>query len=106
MEQLDSLLKRGDFDAVFCGWSFHSGSLETGKWSDVLDIVADTVPGLPVVVLSSISESDEWIQALEAGAFDLLIPPYEERGVLAMLEHAALSREAATRYSTKFAAQA
>jgi DNA-binding NtrC family response regulator len=56
--------------------------------------IQESHPGLPVIVLSSSPENREWDEVLEAGAFDLLVPPYDERAVLAVLEQASSSREA------------
>jgi DNA-binding NtrC family response regulator len=103
--ELRTLLERGHFDAVFCGWSFQAGGSVT-TWNEVMEVVAESHPELPVIILSSLAESEQWGEALEAGAFDLLIPPYEERSVLAMLEHAAVSREATSRYLERMLAQA
>lgn len=89
LSALISLLEDNDYDALFCAWSFH-----TGTWNDALEEVRKVHPDLPVIILSSSAEEREWLQALGGGAFDLLVPPYQERSLLAVLEQASASREA------------
>jgi DNA-binding NtrC family response regulator len=85
--QLESLLEAGDYDAVFCGWTFPRAT-----WHDVVQDLRELRPDLPVIVLAPAPDVRQWADVLEAGAFDLLIPPYEDRAVLATLEHASVSR--------------
>ena len=49
-------------------------------------------PDLPVIVLSRTAGEHEWVAVLEAGAFDLLVPPYRQQALLAVLEQASASR--------------
>lgn len=88
VECLDFLEKR-PYDAVFCAWSFRSGT-----WNDVLKEIRERYLDLPVIILSRIAAEREWLDVLDAGAFDLLSPPYQERTLVAVLEHAAASRQA------------
>lgn len=87
--ELTSLLGSNSYDALFWVWSFH-----TGTWNDALSEVRKITPDLPVIILSSAAEEKEWIQALGAGAFDLLVAPHKDRALLAVLEQASASREA------------
>jgi DNA-binding NtrC family response regulator len=89
LAELGGLLQKETFDALVCGWS-----LVDGAWSDALDLVFKQCPDLPVIVYSSTGDEQEWIQVLESGAFDLLIPPYQKRTVLPVLEQAVASCEA------------
>jgi DNA-binding NtrC family response regulator len=89
LSELVSLLENSNYDALFCAWSFH-----TGTWNAALEEVHKVHPELPVIILSLSAEEREWLQALDAGAFDLLVPPYQERSLLAVLEQASASREA------------
>ena len=89
LSELGALLNSDSYDALFCAWSF-----QRGTWKDALTDIRESYPQLPVIVLSSSPENREWAEVLEAGAFDLLVPPYEERAVLAVLEQASASREA------------
>jgi len=83
------LLEGGGYDAFFCAWSFHAGT-----WMEALETVREWQPDLPVIILSRTAEEREWLQVLEAGAFDLLVPPFEKEELLAVLEQASASREA------------
>jgi DNA-binding NtrC family response regulator len=87
--ELQRNLDGGDYDVMFCGWSFH-----TGTWNDALRQVKQRCPNLPVVIFYKSGGEQEWIEVLEAGAFDLLVPPYRESTVLAVLEHALASHSA------------
>ena len=87
--ELPGLLKSNNYDALFCAWSF-----QRGTWKEAVRKIQESYPGLPVVVLSSSPENREWSEVLEAGAFDLLVPPYEKESMLAVLEQASASREA------------
>ena len=87
--ELQKLLEDGDYDAVFCGWSFHQG-----RWNDALDEVRQRCPDLPMIIFCRTGGEKEWVEALEAGAFDLLVGPYMKRSVLPLLEHAVASHEA------------
>ena len=89
LSEMAGELQSDSYDALFCAWSFQQGT-----WKDAVEKIQESYPSLPVIVLSSAAESREWVEVLEAGAFDLLVPPYEERVVLAVLEQASASREA------------
>jgi DNA-binding NtrC family response regulator len=89
LSELASQLEANDYDALFCANVFN-----TGTWNDALDEVQKVHPDLPVIILSSSAGEREWLQALDAGAFDLLSPPYHGRSLLAVLEQASASREA------------
>lgn len=86
--ELKTLLKEGEPDVLFCSWSFQSAC-----WKDVVEEVQQCNPELPVIVLSRTANEREWIEVLEMGAFDLLIPPYREQSLLAVVEQATASHE-------------
>jgi len=87
--ELAPLLENNHYDALFWAWSFRAGT-----WNDALRQVRMINPDLPVIVLSTAAEERAWIRALDAGAFDLLVAPFEERQLLAVLEQAWASHEA------------
>lgn len=89
LPELKILLESSCYDALFCAWSFHRGS-----WNDALLEVRRIHPDLPVIIFSSTAGEQEWARVLEAGGFDLLAPPYQERAVLSALEQATASYEA------------
>jgi DNA-binding NtrC family response regulator len=82
-------LASADFDAVLCSWSFRAFG-----WSDVVEELQRHDPNLPAIVISPSPEDRVWLEVLEAGAFDLLVPPHRDDTVLAVLTQAAASRQA------------
>ena len=89
MHELQVLLESGNYDVLFCSRSFREGI-----WDDALAEIQQRYPNIAIIILSRVAGEEEWIKALAAGAFDLLIPPYEQRTLLAVLEHATASRDA------------
>ena len=89
LSELTVLLESSCYDALFCAWSFHRGT-----WNDALLEARRLHPDLPVIIFSSTAGEQEWLRVLEAGGFDLLAPPYQERAVLSALEQATASYEA------------
>ena len=87
--ELLSILKGSGHDALFCDWSFNKSS-----WREALKEVRRRHPELPMIVVHHSANEQEWVDVLDAGAFDLLGPPYNERLLLALLEHVLMSREA------------
>ena len=82
-------LEQESYDAVFC-----ARTLCPDTWTEVLHQVQQICPQLPVIILSQTTDEKEWMEALAAGAFDLLSLPCYERTVLSVMEHAVASREA------------
>ncbi|MBI4458583.1 MAG: hypothetical protein HY648_00820, partial [Acidobacteria bacterium] len=93
--ELRKVLAKDAYDAMFCGWSYHQGT-----WQDALKEVLQQCPELPVIVFCRAGGEREWLEALEAGAFDLLVAPYVKRNVYPLLEHAIASSEARRLHST------
>ena len=87
--ELLSILKGSSYDALFCDWSFNKSS-----WREALKEVHRRQPDLPMIVMHHSADEQEWVDVLEAGAVDLLGPPYNERLLLELLEHVFTSREA------------
>jgi len=79
----------GQIDALFCDWHFGKNG-----WKEALENVRARHPDLPVIFLSRTGGEREWMEVLDAGAFDLLVPPYSAVSLLAVVEHAAASRMA------------
>jgi DNA-binding NtrC family response regulator len=88
-EEMSEQLERASYDALFCARSSCMGS-----WSEVLEKVRQFYPHLPVIVASRTADEQEWLGAIKTGAFDLLSPPYHERVMLSVLEHAIVSHDA------------
>ena len=92
LTELKTLLEAGEPDVLFCSWSFQSAC-----WKDVVEEVQHCYPELPVIVLSRTAGEQEWIEVLEVGAFDLLVPPFRKHSLLAVIEQATASRETRAR---------
>jgi len=89
LPDLRELLRTRQFDTLFCDWAFY-----IGQWQHLLQDIQKHDPVLPVIVLSRTGGEKEWVEVIEAGGFDLLVPPYCERMVLSVLIQATASREA------------
>ena len=88
-QEMAEQLEQASYDALFC-----ARSLSVGSWREVLEGVRQFYPHLPVIIVSRTADEEEWLEVLEAGAFELLSPPYYERVLLSVLEHAVVSHEA------------
>ena len=88
-EMLD-LLSQDEADVVLFDWYFSDGT-----WKDALREIRARHPKLPAIVISPTQGIDEgiqeWLEVLNAGAFDLLLAPSNPYSVLAMLEQAVSS---------------
>ena len=89
LAELEHLLDGVAFEVVFCGWTFDGGT-----WMDALGKVQQCNPDLPVVIFSRSGGEREWVEVLEAGAFDLFNAPYGLPDIRAVLEQAIDSYEA------------
>ena len=89
LSEVEKMLEDDEYDAVFCGRSFHQGA-----WNDALEEVQQRCPDLPVIIFSRTGDEQEWSEVIEAGGFDLLVAPYLESTVLPVLEYAVESFEA------------
>ena len=76
-------LEGENYNALFCPWEFPEGT-----WRTVLEEVQNRGLDVPVIVFCHWGGEREWTEVLEAGAFDLLVPPYSSYQMLAVLEHA------------------
>lgn len=79
-------LGKSDCDVLFC-----LNEMADGSWRDLLREIQKQRLRVPVVVADRTGNMEEWIEVLEAGGFDLLAPPYGDKQILAVLEHASES---------------
>jgi two-component system phosphoglycerate transport system response regulator PgtA len=86
---LCALLENSSFDVALCSWA-----IDDDLWDLVLSKISSVQPELPVIVFSSNGGVREWAQVLEAGAFDLLVSPFQQSVLLSALEQATASHEA------------
>jgi DNA-binding NtrC family response regulator len=77
-----SVAERMRAGVVFC-------NSDRGKYRDLLDALRSRGLQLPVVVVSRIPETSEWLDALDAGAADYCGAPFE-RGQISWLVQSAL----------------
>jgi DNA-binding NtrC family response regulator len=70
-----------DADLVFAGG-------EPAWYLTLLKRVREARPALPFVVVTRIAETDEWLDALEAGATDYCSVPIEARQLHRLMEYA------------------
>ena len=87
--EMMALLPGNVYDALLCDWRFDGGT-----WRDVITLLKEHDPSLPVIVLSPAGGEYEWLEALDSGAFDLLAAPWHKPTVIGALEHAFASRDA------------
>ena len=76
-------------EAALCTASFHGGI-----YGDVLALVQELRSDIPVIVCTEEDGDPEWVEALESGAFDLLVAPFERHAVAKVIEEALESRDA------------
>ena len=88
LSEVQEVLAESRYDAAFCGWTFQSGT-----WEEALKDVQRYNPDLPVIIFRQTGNERDWVKVLEAGAFDLLLAPYEQRAFLAVLEQAVASTD-------------
>lgn len=76
MEELRTVLARGPVHVVFC-----EDCLPNGGFREVLRLTKATGAKAMVVVCSLLGELDEYLDAMELGAFDFIAPPYRRTEV-------------------------
>jgi DNA-binding NtrC family response regulator len=71
------------FDVLFCPWE-----IKGCRWSDFTGSLKNLHPNLPLVIYYHCGGEPEWTEVLEAGAFDLVAPPFEPEKLESLLENA------------------
>jgi DNA-binding NtrC family response regulator len=64
-------------------------TLPDGDWRSVLEMVAEVHATVEVVVCSRLGGSRLWVDALEVGAYDVLVEPYPREEIQRTVESAA-----------------
>ena len=62
------------------------------KWDVALQAFQYSAPGVPVVICARLPDTMVWLDALDAGAFDVVCRPFSERELRWVLENALKSR--------------
>ncbi len=83
--RLSSLINGLDAGVVFC-------AAEPAQYARVLEAIDDRKLDIRLVVVSPQPEASEWLQVLEAGAWDYCAPPFDSTQVSWILESALRSR--------------
>ncbi|TAM84682.1 MAG: response regulator [Acidobacteria bacterium] len=60
---------------------FCETSLPDGTWADILALASEAQTRIPVVVVSRLVDIDLYINALEHGAADFIVPPFCQKDV-------------------------
>lgn len=79
-----SIAQRGDADVVFC-------SSERRAYQTLLDALDRGSLQVPVVVVSRIPETSEWLDAIDAGATDYCAAPFERQHISWLVQSALLA---------------
>jgi DNA-binding NtrC family response regulator len=87
--EADRLIETGSIDAVV-----FLRSVSAIDWKAQLRKIADSHPGLPVIVLSKTEQIGEFAEALDSGVFDFLVPPYGDGPLRAAVTQAVASADA------------
>ena len=74
------------FDAFLCEWCYQEGT-----WKEAVEAIRRQAPELPVIVVCRTGGESEWIEVLQAGAFDMISAPFSDEEVLSALMRAVAS---------------
>jgi FixJ family two-component response regulator len=64
---------------------FTAVTLPDGTWADVIDAAKDASSSCPVVVVSRLVDLELYLEALQKGAADFIVPPFESNGLLSII---------------------
>lgn len=79
-----SIAQRGGVDVVFCG-------SDRRAYENLLAALDRGCLQIPVVVVSRIPETSEWLDAIDAGATDYCAAPFERRHLSWLVQSALLA---------------
>ena len=83
VEETRTILARRPTHVVFC-----EDNLPDGSFREILRLVKATRPESQVVVSSKLGGVDEYIEAMNLGAFDFIAPPYRDADVISVTDGA------------------
>jgi DNA-binding NtrC family response regulator len=75
-EEARHLVPRTQPDLIFT-----DTRLPDGTWTDVVDMAGICDPPVNVIVVSATEDVQLYMSALERGAFDFILPPFERQGL-------------------------
>jgi DNA-binding NtrC family response regulator len=76
MSEVRAVFSQHPLHLVIC-----EDGLPEGGFREVLRLAIAVGSEVPVVVCSSLGEMDQYVEAMELGAFDFIAPPYRRREV-------------------------
>lgn len=65
---------------------FSDATLPDGTWADILDLVAAGSRQVPVIVVSRVVDIGLYINVLEKGASDFIVPPFYHQDISHVLK--------------------
>ena len=83
LEETRNILARRPMHVVFC-----EDNLIDGGFREILRLVKAATPEIQVVVSSRLADVDEYIEAMNLGAFDFIAPPYRDADVISVIDSA------------------
>ena len=89
LPELEAALQGSCYDALF-----YLRPPKSAAWKQTLQEMRRRHPELPVIVLSDAAAVYECADIFNAGAFDLLVPPFGNQNLLAAVEQAVASTQA------------
>lgn len=84
-EEVRDILREFEAPAVL----FSETALPDGTWMDILDLATQAERRVPVVVVSRVVDINLYINALENGASDFIVPPFNQQDISHVLQCAA-----------------
>jgi len=76
LSEVRRALERGSVDLAFC-----EDRLPGGGFREALRMIKATGSNVPLVVSSPLGELDQYLEAMQLGAFDFVAPPYRRAEV-------------------------
>ncbi len=75
-------------DADRCRVILTEADLPDGSWLDLLSLAQQAASGIEVIVTDAFADARFWAEALNLGAYDLLVQPFHEAEVRRILSNA------------------
>ena len=101
VEEVRTILVQSSVDLVFC-----EDNLPEGDFREVLRLAKATRPEAQVVVSSLLGEWEEYLEAMQLGAFDYVAPPYRDTEILSIVNSVCHGRGVTQKEGTPFHTQA
>lgn len=67
---------------------FTAVTLPDGTWADVVDAARDASSPCPVIVVSRLVDLELYLEVLQKGAADFIVPPFEANDLLSLIDAA------------------